>query len=112
MPPGCPFPGFRSKNPAMNKIDVKIRNDLVAIAEGYASATNLSLSTVSRKFYGHRRFLENFGAGRSTITLSKLSEIVDKFDEAWPAAKRWPAVAILARPSGKSGGQNSPSRGR
>lgn len=62
----------------------EIRAQVLSIAAAYRRATGLSLATVSARFYGNAGFLTEFKAGRQTISIDKLEEMVDKFWAVWP----------------------------
>lgn len=67
-----------------------IKDNLIAVAETYAKATNLSLATVSGHFHGNQAFLEDFKTGKRSIILSKLFEMLNRFRQEWPRGVKWP----------------------
>lgn len=68
------------------------RKNLLGIAKAFAKGTDLSLSTVSRKFHGKVTFLDDFARGACSVTVSKLAEMVQAFSDEWPATAKWPAT--------------------
>lgn len=60
------------------------RDNLLALAGGYAEAKGLSLATVSRKFHGNQAFFSDFKKGDRSITLSKVAEMLNAIRKAWP----------------------------
>lgn len=74
------------------------RHNLLAIARAYAQAAGVSLGTVSKNFYGNRTFLADFRAGKTSVSVDKLDEMLAKFASEWPAGARWPMLrAVLVR---------------
>lgn len=76
------------------------RSNLLKLADAYAKATGMSLSAVSRKFYGNVTFLPEFKKGVQSISLRKFDEVVDKFRAEWPRDAAWPFLrsASIRRP--------------
>lgn len=72
------------------------RKNLLAIARAYANATGTTIPAVSRKFYGKSGFLTDFSAGRQSITLSKMEEIIREFGKKWPNGLAWPDTAAIS----------------
>lgn len=73
-------------------IETAARKNLIAIAKTYAKAQKVSLSAVSRQFYGKHGFLEDFRKGQQSITLSKMDDLLKKFAKAWPDGLDWPKL--------------------
>lgn len=76
-------------------IAAEIRNNILTIAAAYRKATGLSLATVSARFYGNAGFLSEFKAGRQTISIDKLEEMVAKFRAEWPKDAIWPYLNAM-----------------
>lgn len=76
-------------------IEPDARANLVRIAKAYAKATGSTLSAVSRKFYGKAAFLEDFGAGRCSMTFSNFDRLLGALRKNWPAGTPWPATALM-----------------
>lgn len=77
------------------KYEDRTRENLLAIADAYARATNLSIATISRKFHGQQAFLNEFRAGKCSITASKVDAMLAGFRENWPAGLEWPELAPI-----------------
>jgi hypothetical protein len=76
-------------------IAAEIRTNLLAIVAAYRRATGLSIATVSARFYGNAGFLSEFKAGRQTISVDKLDEMVAKFRAEWPENAEWPYLGAM-----------------
>ena len=78
-----------------------IRKNLLDIANAYRKATGQTLSAVSREFYGNSNFLSEFRAGRQSLSVDKLNDVVEQFRAQWPDNADWPwtmAVMMTRRP--------------
>lgn len=73
--------------------DVIVKN-LLLIVGAYQRATGKSLSTVSKQFYGRGDFLEKLKAGEHSISIDRLSDMIDQLRRQWPKDTNWP----LTRP--------------
>lgn len=82
----------------MTTIAKEIRVNVLAIANAYREATGLSLATVSARFYGNAGFLSEFKAGRQTISVDKLDQMVGKFRAEWPSEAEWPDLGSIFFP--------------
>lgn len=76
-------------------IEATARANLLRIAKAYAKATGSTLSTVSREFYGKAAFLQDFGGGRCSMTLSNYDRLLADFRKKWPPGAAWPATAAM-----------------
>jgi hypothetical protein len=72
-----------------------IRTNILEIVAAYRKATGKSLSQVSKKFYGRSEFFADFRTGRQSISLRRLSVMVEKFRKEWPLGADWPFVRIV-----------------
>lgn len=72
-----------------------LRYNLLAVAKAYARACELSLTTVSKQFYGTTTFLKDFEKGHGSVSLAKLDAMFQKFKERWPKGARWPYMKPL-----------------
>ncbi len=70
---------------------------LVLLAETYSTHTSLKLSTVSTYIRNDGKFFDNLKYKRAGCTLKTANQIVDWFDQRWPADLEWPST--LNRPS-------------
>lgn len=84
-------------------IAAEVRTNLLAIVAAYRKATGLSLATVSARFYGNAGFLSEYKAGRQTISIDKLDEMIGKFRKEWPENAEWPYLGAIFfdRPTGR-----------
>ncbi len=64
--------------------------DLVALADAYASATGVALSTVSARVFDDGKRISQIRAGRG-ITLSRFNRALTWFSANWPDGAEWPA---------------------
>ncbi len=85
------------------------RQNVQLIVDAYRSATNTSLSFVSKRFYGNAGFLERFLNGEHSMSIDKLERMVDDLRDAWPAGAKWPACTpvLFPRPEKRRGENNS-----
>lgn len=80
-------------------IEATCRKLLMDLARGHAKATGLSLATVSRRVHGSFDFLDDFQAGRCSVTLKKYDEMVAKFGGAVKVAGAGKAAVKNGRKS-------------
>lgn len=83
-------------------VEKKIRENLLAIADAYAKATGLALSTVSGKFHGKTSFLAALRAGECSLSISTVDAMLAKFSANWPSGAIWPKTqpVYMHRPKG------------
>jgi hypothetical protein len=88
------------------------RENLIKLADGFAAATGLSLSTVGRRFHGNQAFFTEFKRGECSLTVSKYDEMVETFRAEWPKDAHWPFLrpAMISRPKGKKSLDNNSRR--
>lgn len=91
-------------------IEPSARRNLIRIATVYAKATGLTLSAVSRKFYGKAAFLADFKSGSQSITFSNMDRLLKAFRKNWPEGVEWPAMdpIDMTVPEGKVSPRNNP----
>jgi len=75
---------------------------LLSVAKAYAKATNLAMSTVSKRFHGADTFLEDFQDGKCSVTLRKFDSMIAEFRKLWPENTDFPKMEFAA-PKIKSG---------
>lgn len=68
--------------------------NLFLIVGAYQKATGKSLSTISKEFYGRGDALEKMKDGNHSISIDRLSSMLEDFRKAWPKGTNWP----LTRP--------------
>ena len=76
-----------------------MRDNLIVLAQAYASANNRALSTVSNQIHGKHSFLEEFIGGRVSVTLSTYFAMIGKMREAWPKGAKWPRTRKIPGPA-------------
>lgn len=69
-----------------------IRKNLLAVAMAYSKAADMSLSDVSRKFYGRGVWLRDFKAGKTSISIDKLEDVIRAFRRSWPQDTPFPVL--------------------
>lgn len=69
--------------------DTVVKN-LILIIRAYQKATGKSLSTISKQFYGRGDFFEKLQAGEHTISVDRISSLLDQIRSAWPKDTNWP----------------------
>lgn len=78
-----------------------IIENLLKIVAAYRAATGRSLTSVSKDFYGRGNFFEKLKDGSQTISIERLSQMLDKFRAEWPENAVWPmtrAVFMTQKP--------------
>jgi len=76
-----------------------LRQNLRAIVSAYRGATGVSLSQVSKDFYGNASFMKDFLAGRGSVSVDKLDEMLRKFAHSWPVGAKWPLCRAIILPA-------------
>lgn len=71
-----------------------IIDNLLTIVSAYRRATGKSMTSISKDFYGRGDFFAKLKQGSQTISIGRLSEMMDKFRTDWPEGTAWP----LTRP--------------
>jgi hypothetical protein len=61
-----------------------IRETLAAIVKAYGRATRLSNGQISKKCYGNAVFLDDFFAGRQSMSVRKMDAVLTWFGANWP----------------------------
>lgn len=78
------------------------RDFLLEVAEAYAAATGLSLSTIGRKFHGSQAFFRKLKDGKASVTVPKVDEMLEGFGRSWPAGVARPRLGIVRMRVGKT----------
>jgi hypothetical protein len=76
----------------MNMISEICRDNLLALADSYASAERVPFSTVSKRFYGNTNFLRRFQNREVSISIDKFDEVIERFIAKWPPDAEWPLL--------------------
>ncbi len=72
-----------------------VRQNLVKIVSAYCAATGSSRAAVSKRFYGRSDFLEEFRRGKQSISIDKLTEIIEALQKEWPPEAEWPMLPVI-----------------
>jgi hypothetical protein len=72
-----------------------MRQNMLAIAQTYASAKNQALPTVSKAFHGNQAFLGKYLAGEVAPTTETYWRMMDQFRQEWPEGVEWPKLAVI-----------------
>lgn len=80
------------------------RDNLRALVREYRKKTGLSLSQVSKRYYGNAGFLEAFLAGKQSMSLNKFDQVFQGLAADWPEEADWPQMRAVVprRPEKKS----------
>jgi hypothetical protein len=73
------------------------RENLMVLAQTYATAKDLSLSTVSRQIHGNHLFLERFLAGEISCSIKTYYRMIDRLRTGWPAKTPWPTTTAVPK---------------
>lgn len=76
-----------------------MRENLLVLAQTYATERGLALTTVSKQFHGNQSFLEGFISGKISTTVRTYFSMVDKFRAEWPKGLKWPETRSVPRPT-------------
>lgn len=77
--------------------DELMRQNMAVVAQAYANAKNLALTTVSKRFHGSSSFLTRYIAGASSPTIRQYFAILGRLREDWPKGVKWPRTAPIPR---------------
>lgn len=88
------------------------RANFKAIVTAYRKASGRSETAVSKDLYGNTTFLEEFFAGRQTVSLKKLDEMLQRIGDMWPDGAEWPYCPAIFFRAPKKSGKLSPAKSR
>ena len=74
-----------------------MRENLLVLAQTYASATGASLGAVSKKIHGNHAFLEKFLNGEISTTLSTYFLMINRLRRKWPRKTPWPKTVAVPK---------------
>ena len=75
-----------------------MRENLVVLAQAFAHANGLSLTTVSKKIHGNGGFFADYLAGDISCGINTYFTMIQRFREAWPKGLKWPETRDIPRP--------------
>ena len=74
-----------------------MRNNLLTLAQTYATAKGHALSTVSKEIHGKHDFLGNYLAGTSSPSVKTYWQMVNRLRAGWPKKTPWPDLAGIPK---------------
>jgi hypothetical protein len=95
-----------------------IRENVRAIVKAYAKATGRSLTGISKQFYGNADFLPLFFAGKHSVSVKKLEDMLygaEGIVSRWPEDASWPSCRVVVFRGPKPGrrrGKISPEKAK
>lgn len=72
-----------------------LRDNLITLAQTYASAKGLALSTVSKQIHGKQDFLTRYAAGEVSVRLDTYFSMIDTLRGNWPEGTALPRLQGL-----------------
>jgi hypothetical protein len=72
-----------------------MRENLVTLAQVFASARGWSLATVSKHIHGNQAFLDKFLKGEVSPTLRTYFAMMEKLRNEWPPGVKRPKLARI-----------------
>lgn len=82
-------------NAAMS--DQIMRQNLLVLAQTFATANGWSLSTVSKKIHGNQAFLEKYLAGEISTQVKTYYVMINRLRKAWPKKTPWPKTVAIPK---------------
>lgn len=74
-----------------------MRENLLVLAQTYATAEGWSLSTVSKQIHGNQAFLAKYLAGEISTTIRTYYLMVNRLRARWPKKTRWPRTSPIIK---------------
>ncbi len=74
-----------------------MRQNLFVIAQAYAEATRLSITTVSKKIHGNGDFFAGFLNGDLSTGVDTYYLMVNRFRARWPKNTPWPKTSPIPK---------------
>lgn len=74
-----------------------MRENLLVLAQTYATAGGWSLSTVSKQIHGNQAFLAKYLAGEISTTIKTYFLMVNRLRQRWPKNTPWPKTAPITK---------------
>lgn len=76
-----------------------MRDNLLVLAQTFATAKGWALTTVSKLISGNQSLLEGFISGRISPRIKTYFGMVDKLRAEWPKGVKWPVTRDVPRPA-------------
>ncbi len=80
-----------------------MRQNLIVIAQTYATAKGWSLATTSKQIHGNQAFLGEYLAGRMSPTMRTYFGMIEKLRLNWPVDAKWPETSAIPAPASNLG---------
>lgn len=71
-----------------------MRGNIVRYAKSYVRAKGIKLATLSRHVRGDMYFLDDYAAGKISVTTKKYDEIMQWFEDHWPENTPKPKIEL------------------
>lgn len=75
-----------------------MRDNLLVLAQTFATAKGWSLVTVSKKIHGNQRFLAEFTEGTVSTRIETYFLMIERLREMWPPGLAWPQLRDIPAP--------------
>ena len=74
-----------------------MRQNLLVLAQAYASAKKLALTTVSKEIHGRHEFLEEYLKGNMAPTTRTYFLMLNRLRSRWPRKTPWPTTSSIPK---------------
>ncbi len=74
-----------------------MRQNLLVLAQTYATATGRPLGAVSKQIHGNHAFLEKFFRGEISARIDTYFVMLNRLRKLWPPKTPWPATASVPK---------------
>lgn len=77
-----------------------MRDNLLVIAQTFATASGLSLTTVSKQIHGGGEFFARYAAGEASCGVDTYFRMVNRFRARWsdlPVKTPWPETSAMGK---------------
>lgn len=79
-------------------IEQIMRENLLVLAQTFASAKRWSLATVSKQIHGNQAFLAQFLSGEVSTTIRTYEKMLGDLRASWPPNTAWPETRAIPSP--------------
>lgn len=74
-----------------------MRQNLIALAQTYATAKGLAMTTVSKQIHGRDDFLAKYLAGEMSPTVRTYFVMLNRLRNRWPRGTPWPSTRSIKK---------------
>ena len=74
-----------------------MRQNLLVLAQTYATAKGLALTTVSKQIHGRDDFLTLYLKGQMSPTVRTYHLVLNRLRSRWPRGTRWPQTRSIPK---------------